>query len=224
MSRKATFGRIRTLLAGAVIGVGGCACPLVVDSHPRVTAPGYLDRAPLPAKRPPAASPAQHPEIVQAQHVEPAPLPDRVGVDDLVALAVARNPRIGKATFAIGAARGRHIQAGLYPNPDLALNWDEIGDRTGPGGIISLPKLTQTIVTGRKLTLSQAVAAAEVDQATLALLRERYSVIAAVRAAYYDVFTLERRIETLDELLRLADQALKHGQNLFDNQKLARLD
>ena len=77
---------------------------------------------------------------------------------------------------------GRHIQAGLYPNPDLALNWDEIGDRTGHGGIVTLPKLSQTFVTGRKLSLAQAVVAAEVDQATLSLMNERYAVIAGVLA------------------------------------------
>jgi cobalt-zinc-cadmium efflux system outer membrane protein len=49
-------------------------------------------------------------------------------------------------------------------------------------------------------------------------------VIAAVRAAYYDVYTLERRIEALGELLKLADEAVKNGKNLLDNQKIARLD
>ena len=50
---------------------------------------------------------------------------------------------------------GRHVQAGLYPNPDLAFLWDEIGDRTSVGGsgIVTAPRLTQTIVTGRKLSV-----------------------------------------------------------------------
>src|SRR5262249_28455327 len=147
-----------------------------------------------------------------------------VGVDDLVAVAVSRNPRLAKATFAIDAASGRHIQAGLYPNPELAINWDEIGDRTGPGGILYLPKVTQTFVTGRKLSLSQAVAAAEVDQASLALIGERYTVISAVRAAYYDLYTLERRVEALDELVRLADESVKNGKTLLENKQIARLD
>src|SRR5262249_28958136 len=145
-------------------------------------------------------------------------------VDDLVALAVARNPRLAKAAFSIDAAHGRDIQAGLYPNPDLAINWDEIGDRTGPGGILYAPKFSQTIVTGPKLTLAQAVAAAEVDQANLALIAERYAVIGAVRAAFYDVYSLERRIAILDELAKLADDAVKNGKNLLDNQRIARLD
>jgi cobalt-zinc-cadmium efflux system outer membrane protein len=96
-----------------------------------------------------------------------------VNVDEFVKLAIQRNPRLGKATFAIDATQGKYIQAGLYPNPQLAVQGDELGDVTGPGGIWSAPHLSQEIVTGKKLRLSQAIAATEVNQATLSLLSER---------------------------------------------------
>ena len=100
----------------------------------------------------------------------------------------------------------------------------KIGDRTGPGGILNVPRVTQEIVTGRKLSLSQAVAAREVDQAALALLRERYALIGSVRAAFYDLYALERRIVVLDELVKLAGDAVKNGQTLLENKQIARLD
>ncbi len=216
MGGQAVAGWVRAFVAAAAVVVAGCGLPPVVSHEPRLPLPTRVER-----DQPPKNG------VVQAAHTEPAAIPAPAGparVDDLVAVAVARNPRLAKATFAIDAAQGRYIQAGLYPNPDLAINWDEIGDRTGPGGIIYLPKLSQTIVTGRKLSLAQAVAATEVDQATLALIGERYAVVGSVRAAFYDVYTLERRIEVLDELLQLADEAVKNGKNLLDNQKIARLD
>jgi cobalt-zinc-cadmium efflux system outer membrane protein len=145
-------------------------------------------------------------------------------VDDLVHLAIAQNPRLGKAGFNIEVAKGRFIQAGLYPNPNLAANWDEIGDRTGPGGILNVPRFTQEIVTARKLSLSQAVSATEVNQATLSLLNERYAVVGSVRAAFYDLYALERRIVILDELVRLAGDAVRNGQVLLENKQIARLD
>ena len=160
----------------------------------------------------------------EARVVAEAPVSENVEVDELVQMAVGRNPRLGRATFAIDAAQGRYIQAGLYPNPDLAVNWDEIGDRTGAGGILNLPRVTQQIVMGRKLSLSQAVVAKEVDQATLALLRERYGVVGSVRAAFYDLYALERRIAVLDELVKLAGDTVKNGQTLLDNKQIARLD
>ncbi|MFO0850747.1 MAG: TolC family protein [Gemmataceae bacterium] len=138
-------------------------------------------------------------------------------------LAVGQNPRLSRATFAIDAAQGRYVQAGLYPNPTLAANFDELGDRTGPGGVNTIPQVTQEIVTGRKLSLSQAVAAREVDRAALDLLRERYQVVGSVRAAFYDVYALERRIAVLDELTQLAGEAVKNSQ-AAEGKQIARLD
>ncbi len=141
-------------------------------------------------------------------------------------LAVERNPRLARANLAIEAARGRHLQAGLYPNPDVAVNWDEIGDRSSPDrlGIITAPRVSQTIVTGKKLTLAQAVAAREVDQATLELLNERFAVVAAVRAAFYEAFALQTRAEILTEAVKLADDAVANGKNLLAAKQIARLD
>ncbi|MCI0701972.1 MAG: TolC family protein [Planctomycetia bacterium] len=164
-------------------------------------------------------------QVGQLAPTEPVELPLKPEtIDDFVRLAVERNPRLARATIAIDAARGRYIQAGLYPNPDFAVNWDEIGDRQDAGGILTIPRITQTIVTGKKLTLSQAVAAREVDQTTLELMTERYAVVGSVRAAFYEVFALQRRAEILAELVKLADDAVTNGKKLLDNKQIARLD
>lgn len=204
-----------------VIATVGCATP------PRTP---EMNRVPTAAVRQPARA-ADSP-LVRASFQEPtgkvaeAPVPPSgpVQVDELVQLAVGRNPRLSKATFAIDAAQGKLVQAGLYPNPVLAVTADELGDRTGPGGIITAPQVSQEIVTGRKLSLSQAVAAKEVNLATLALLRERYAVVGSVRAAFYELYALERRIAVLDELAKLAGEAAKNGKSLLDSKQIARLD
>ncbi len=150
--------------------------------------------------------------------------PKAVTLDDLVGVALARNPRLAKATLAIEAAQGRRLQAGLYPNPVFAVTGDELGDKTGPGGIWTAPQFNQEIVTGGKLSLSQAVAAKEVDQVTLALLGERYALMAAVRSAFYDAYTLQRRTDLLHDLTDLARQSVANGKKLLDGGQLARLD
>lgn len=147
-----------------------------------------------------------------------------VGVDEFVQFAISRNPRLVRATFAAEAARGRSVQAGLYPNPVLAVTGDELGDRQGPGGIWTGPQLTQEIVTGRKLTLSQAVAAKEADRATLSILTERYALVGAVRSQFYEVLSLRRRAEILAEVVKLAEQAVTQSQTLFDAKLVPRLD
>src|SRR5262245_21815218 len=66
---------------------------------------------------------------------------------DIVAFALAQRPRLAQAAFNVSAAQGRAYQAGLYPNPTLAANFDELGDRTGPQGINTLPLVSQELVT-----------------------------------------------------------------------------
>ncbi len=205
-------------LAGGLLtaSVIGCATP----PQPRFD----TQTPPPPREKRSLSSP-----ITQASHTEPAGKtapaePAATPVDEWAQLALSKNPRLGKATFAVDAAQGKYVQAGLYPNPNLAANWDEIGDRTGPGGILNVPRFTQEIVTAKKLSLSQAVAATEVNQATLALLRERYAVLGTVREAFYDLYALERRIAVLDELVKLADEATKTSKILLENKQIARLD
>ena len=240
-----TLRRLRKRMlacAGGLAAASGCASPVggppllptptpapFVYSYSRPAPPPDPSVAPPVASRQRADGPVrqtsyQNPAAPgEPVRPDPAPPAGPVTVDDFVRLAVERNPRLTRANLAIDAARGRHLQAGLYPNPELAATWDEIGDRTG-NGIITAPKVTQTIVTGTKLTLAQAVAAREVDQATLELLTERYVVVGSVRAAFYEAYTLQQRADILDQLVRLADEAVANGKTLLDAKQLARLD
>lgn len=234
ISKSESSRVLRTWLASGILAVGAVGCASVADYQPPpvptatarkpgppVVHAGFRESAGCGVVR---AEGTVLPEVPAVPVVVPDVVPLPVGVEDLVQVAVARNPRLARATFAIDAAQGRYVQAGLYPNPDLAVNWDEIGDRTGAGGILNLPRFTQQIVTGRKLSLSQAIVANEVNQATIALMAERYAVIGSVRAAYYDLYALERKVVILDELVKLASDAVKNGQTLLDNKQIARLD
>jgi cobalt-zinc-cadmium efflux system outer membrane protein len=90
---------------------------------------------------------------------------------------------------------------------------DELGDRTGQAGILT-PRFEQEIVRGDKLRLSQAIVAKEIDQANLAVMAERYAVIGAVRAAYFEVYALQERRIILAEFVRIGTETaakLKEG-------------
>ena len=217
----------------ALFAVAGCMSTPTHDPVAPYSRPAPPRALPIGAKTTQAVTPAGHSVVDPPAKAPPAtgetggvnaPTPPKgVGLTDLVTLAVEQNPRLARANLAIEAARGRHLQAGLYPNPEVAVNWDEIGDRTG-NGIITAPKVSQTIVTGRKLTLAQAVAAREVDQAALELMSERYAVVGSVRATFYEALVLQRRAEILTELVKLADEAVANGKTLLDAKQIARLD
>lgn len=154
--------------------------------------------------------------------VAPAPLALNLG--DLIRIGVEQNPRLAQATFAIETARGQATQAGLYPNPTVALLFDELGDRQGAAGVNTLPLVTQEIVLGGKLRLSQAAALKGVDQATLDLVSRRYALLGEIRAAYVDVIGLQQRVELLRYLLKLADGSLDTVRKLQEVKEASRLD
>ena len=157
----------------------------------------------------------------------PTPLPGKtggVGLPELIALTVERNPRLAQVGWAVETARGRAVQAGLYPNPTLSVSGDELGDRAGPGGIWTAPYFQQEIVTGNKLGLSRAAALKEVDQAALAVVSERYRVFTDVRQNYFEVVTLRRRADILGELIALAEKSVENANRLLKAQEGSRLD
>lgn len=145
-------------------------------------------------------------------------------LDGLIQFGLERNPRLAQAAFSIDTARGRALQAGLYPNPTVNVTGDELGDRQGPGGIWTAPYVSQEIVTGGKLRLSRAAANRKVDQATLALMTQRYTFLSNVRQAYFEVLTLQRRVEILTELVKLADASVEQTRKLLEAKRGTRLD
>jgi len=143
---------------------------------------------------------------------------------DLIRMTVERNPRLAQVQLAVDAARGKALQVGLYPNPTVDILGNEIADKTGPGGIWSAPLVTQEIVTARKLQLNRSAALKEVDQATLAVISERYKLFTAVRQDFFQLITLQRRAEILDAVVKLAENSVDTSEKLLKGKLVARLD
>jgi cobalt-zinc-cadmium efflux system outer membrane protein len=150
--------------------------------------------------------------------------PTEISLPDLIALTVERNPRLAQVGWAVETARGRAVQAGLYPNPTLSVTGDELGDRTGPGGIWTAPYFSQEVVTGNKLGLSRAAALKEVDQATLRVVAERYRLFTDVRQNFYEVVTLQRRADILGQLIGLSEKSVENANKLLKAAEGSELD
>lgn len=143
---------------------------------------------------------------------------------ELEALAIQQNPRLARASFVVAAASGRAEQAGLYPNPTIGITFDELGDRTGPSGVNTLPLLSQELVTAGKLRLSREAGLRLVDQETWRLMSQRYSLLADVRRKYYEALALQTRIEILRQMVDLAERSVERSNELLQAKQVARLD
>lgn len=138
-----------------------------------------------------------------------------LGLDDLVRIGLESNPSLRQASFEIEAAQGRAAQAGLYPNPTVQVLGEQLGGRTATKGVISGPMISQEVVTAGKLGLSRSVGQREVDQATLALFRQRYAFLTTVRQGYFEVLANQRRVEVLADLEKLAKESYENATKIL---------
>jgi hypothetical protein len=83
--------------------------------------------------------------------------------DEIWEIAQHSNPSLRQKASLIAAATGQKIQAGLYPNPILSYNADNLGVNGGVGkhGL----SISQTIVTAKKKKLDRTIALYDVAAA-----------------------------------------------------------
>lgn len=143
-------------------------------------------------------------------------------VGDLEQIALANNPTVQQAAAVVAKARGIRTQVGLYPNPTIGYSAEEMGDNGTAGkqgGFIS-----QTFVTGGKLSLSEAVADREIQSLVWELESQRYRVRNAVRAQFYEVLGAQQRVQIAERLLSIAARGSEISEELLEAQQAARPD
>ncbi|MBW3539053.1 MAG: TolC family protein [Planctomycetes bacterium] len=141
---------------------------------------------------------------------------------DLERLALANNPTLRQARALIDEAAGAWWQAGLYPNPVVGYQAEEIGndDTAGlQGGFFS-----QTIVTADKLDWNRAVLLPDVEQARWGLEAQRLRVLTDVRTAWYELAGVARIVDRAGELVDLAEQAVAASRDALAVGQVAESD
>ena len=141
---------------------------------------------------------------------------DSLTLTHLETIAFQYNPTLAAAAARMDAARGRQVQAGLYPNPVVGYHATEIGNlgtAGQQGGFIS-----QRVITGGKLGLDQAVAEKEIDEAHSQFHAQERRVLSDVRVRFYEALVAQRRVELTAELERIGDELVKATRKLVKGQ------
>jgi cobalt-zinc-cadmium efflux system outer membrane protein len=127
-------------------------------------------------------------------------------------MAENHNPTLAQAARRVEAVQGQQVQVGLYPNPVVGYQAEEVGDngRAGQHGMF----FRQEIVTSNKLGLNRAVAAHEVQQAEWDLQMQRQRILNDVRSRAYDVLAAQRTMEIAGELVRIGQTAVDVADRL----------
>src|ERR1700739_4888414 len=131
----------------------------------------------------------QFPRLGNSQRVAAGPV---YQLDDLKKMATEHNPTLDQAQRAVETARGRQWQSGLYPNPTVGYEGEEIRGGAYGGGEQGF-FVEQPIILGGKLGLNRKVGAGEVKQRQAEAEAQRLRVENDVRVDYSHVLAAKER-------------------------------
>lgn len=152
----------------------------------------------------------------------PSSFPGRLTVAQLEQMAETHNPTLAQAARMIQAQQGQQVQVGLYPNPVIGYQAEEIGEggQAGQQGMF----FRQEIVTANKLGLNRAVASHEVQQAQWTFQMQRQRVLNDVRARAYEVLAAQQAMEIAEELSRIGQAARETAERLNQAKEVSQVD
>lgn len=139
----------------------------------------------------------------------------QLSLEQLEQMATANNPTLRQAEAEIRSAQGRARQAGLYPNPTIGYQGEQIrGGSFGGGEQGSF--IQQDIVLGGKLGAARKVIQQEKSQADAERDEQRLRVTNGVRLAFYQALAAQETITLRRNLLDLANEAVQTTKQLFN--------
>jgi cobalt-zinc-cadmium efflux system outer membrane protein len=135
------------------------------------------------------------------------------GLQDFETWAMAHNPTLAQARAAEDRANGQARQAGLYPNPSIGYDGDQIrGGSYGKGEQGAF--VQQTIVLGGKLGRRRAVYREQAAANSLGVAEQRARVRASVEQAFYRALAAQAMVAARQQLLAVAEEAVTTARQL----------
>jgi len=141
---------------------------------------------------------------------------------EIESAALRHHPTLVQAARRLEAARGKHLQAGLWPNPTLGYIAEEMNDdgRAGQQGMF----FGQQITTGGKLRRARAAVSHEVAMARQELAIQRHRVINDARMAAYSAMGAQRSLDIAEQLMQIGQEGKKVAEDLLKAQEVSRVD
>ena len=136
-----------------------------------------------------------------------------VTLEELQQMALQNNPTFAQSTANIQAAEGRKKQSGLYPNPTIGYQGEQIRGGSFHGGEQGF-FVQQDIVLGGKLGLNRKIFDQELKQAETEAEEQKLRVVANVRTSYIQALAAQQTVELRHNLSKLAGDAVETSHQL----------
>src|ERR1700730_2452025 len=136
-----------------------------------------------------------------------------ITLEELQQMALQSNPTFAQAAANIQAAEGRKKQAGLYPNPTVGYQGEQIRGGSFHGGEEGF-FVQQDIVLGGKLALNRKIFDQELKQAETEAEEQKLRVLTNVRMFYIQALAAQQTLELRQNLSKLTNDAVETSHQL----------
>jgi cobalt-zinc-cadmium efflux system outer membrane protein len=134
-------------------------------------------------------------------------------LEELQQMALQNNPTFAQSAANIQAAEGRKKQSGLYPDPTVGYQGEQIRGGSFHGGEQGF-FVQQDIVLSGKLGLNRAIFDQELKQAETEAEEQKVRVVTNVRMSYIQALAAQQTLELRQHLSKLADDAVQTSHQL----------
>src|ERR1700732_4999470 len=132
----------------------------------------------------------------------PASEQKTITLEELQQMALQNNPTFAQSAANIQAAEGRKKQSGLYPNPTVGYQGEQIRGGSFRGGEQGF-FVQQDIVLGGKLGLNRKIFDQELKQAETEAEEQKLRVVTNVRMSYIQALAAQQTLELRHNLQQL---------------------
>ena len=139
--------------------------------------------------------------------------PKTITLEELQQMALQSNPTFAQAAANVQAAQGRKKQSGLYPNPTVGYQGEQIRGGSFQGGEEGF-FVQQDIVLGGKLGLNRKIFDQELKQAETEAEEQKLRVVTNVRMSYIQALAAQQTLKLRQDLSKLADDAVETSHQL----------
>src|SRR3984893_670814 len=143
----------------------------------------------------------------------PASEQKTITLEELQLMALKNNTTFAQSVANIQAAEGRKKQSGLYPNPTVGYQGEQIRGGSFHGGEQGF-FIQQDIVLGGKLGLNRKIFDQELKQAQTEGEEQKLRVVTNVRMSYVQALAAQQTLELRHNLSKLADDAVETSHQL----------
>src|SRR3981189_2580203 len=145
----------------------------------------------------------------------PASEQKTITLEELQQMALQNTPTLPQSAANIQAAEGRKKQSGLYPNPTVGYQGEQIRGGSFHGGEQGF-FLQQDVVLGGKLGLNRKIFDQELKQAETEAEEQKLRVVTNVRMSYIQALAAQQTLELRQNLSKLADDAVQTSHQLLN--------